>query len=180
MFRMYREMSIDEAQKIAEIDATNFIKNVWRMNPEKGEYELVEINWTDNELPNGYDWHLRRFREKLESGGAAFACYENNVIVGYATLDGKMFGKNARYVLLDQLFVSKEYRGKGIGKGLFMLCARKARDLGAEKLYLCAGSSEDTIAFYKKCGCQKAVEINMELFKEDPKDIQLEYMLDKL
>lgn len=65
----YREMHIEEAERIAEIDATCYIKNVWRMNVETGQYELTEINWTDKDLPNGFEWHLQRFKETFKSGG---------------------------------------------------------------------------------------------------------------
>ena len=48
---------------------------------------------------------------------------------------------------------------------------------GAEKIYLCAGSAENTIAFYKKLGCKDATEIDEVLLAEDPNDIQLELEL---
>lgn len=173
----YRELHIHEAERIAEIDATHYIKNAWRSDPETGEYRLVEINWTDRELPNGFDWHLRHFRQTLERGGTAFGCFDGETLVGYATLEGHIFGQTQRYVLLDQLFVSNACRGKGIGKSLFAMCAARARSIGAEKIYLCAGSAENTIAFYRKLGCTAAVEPDRDLLAEDPRDIQLEYAL---
>lgn len=173
----YRRLKLDEAERIAEIDATHFIKNVWRVNKETGEYCLVEINWTDKELPNGFEWHLRRFRETVKNGGAAFGCFEDGTLIGYATVNKEVIGKQGQYVLLDQLFVSQNKRGKGIGKALFFQCAKQAKEYGAEKLFLCAGSSENTIAFYKALGCVPAAERNQVLYEEDPRDIQLEYYL---
>lgn len=173
----YRKLSLEEAERIAEIDATHFIKNVWRIDEKTGEYGLVEINWTDTELPNGFDWHLNRFKETIKNGGAAFGCFEEGMLIGYATVDKETFGKKERYVLLDQLFVSQKHRGKCIGKTLFLMCAAQAVEYGAEKLFLCAGSAEGTIAFYKKLDCVPAVERNQKLYEEDPRDIQLEYCL---
>ena len=120
-----RALQIDEANRIAEIDATNYIRNAWRKDS-SGEYRLLEINWTDTELPNGFEWHLRRFRQTLVSGGTAIGCFDGEKLVGYATLEGHVFGQQ-KYVLLDQLFVSKDYRRKGIGKELFRMCAVQAR-----------------------------------------------------
>ncbi|MBQ4600126.1 MAG: GNAT family N-acetyltransferase [Oscillospiraceae bacterium] len=171
----YRTLQVEEAERIAEIDATNFIKNVWRRDG-SGEYQLTEINWTDRELPNGYAWHLRHFRNTLANGGTAFGCFDGGMLVGYATVEGSVFGQQG-YVLLDQLFVSNPYRGRGIGKALFVLCAERARSIGAKKIYLCAGSSENTIAFYGKLGCRAAAEPNQTLQAEDPRDIQLEFPL---
>lgn len=171
----YRELQLQEAERIAEIDAIHFIKNVWRRNA-SGEYHLVEINWTDTELPNGFEWHLRRFKKTLENGGTAFGCFHGGKLIGYATVNAAVFGQQG-YVLLDQLFVSNTYRGKGIGKRLFALCAEQAQQFGAKKIYLCAGSAENTIAFYGKMGCVLAAEPDRKLVEEDPRDIQLEYTL---
>ena len=169
----YREMNISEAERISEIDAAYYIRNAWRMNRTTGEYELAEINWTDESLPNGFEWHLDHFTKTIQ-GGKAFGCFDDDTLVGYATIDSRVFGQKGRYVLLDQLFVSKHYRNNGIGKTLVALCAEQAGLFGADKIYLCAGSSEDTIAFYKKLGCKAAAEIDKKLFEEDPNDIQLE------
>lgn len=174
MFLEYREMKIEEAERISEIDATHFIKNVWRMNQETEIYELKEINWTDYELPNGYEWHLQHFKDTLRNGGNAFGCFTGNTLIGYATLDGKIFGQKEKYVLLDQLFISNQYRNIGIGKALFTLCIKRAAKIGAEKIYICASSAENTIAFYHKLGCSSAVEIDQALFEADSRDIQLE------
>ena len=173
----YREMLLEEAEKISEIDAECYIKNAWRMDAETSTYKLVEIDWTDYELPNGLEWHLNRFRESMAEGGKAFGCFDRGKLVGYGTIGAQVFGDSQKYVLLDQLFVSKDYRNRHVGHQLMHMCAEAAKEMGAEKLYLCAGSSEDTIAFYKKMGCVPAMEIDKELLEEDPNDIQLECRL---
>lgn len=172
---VFRMMEINDADKIKEIDATCYIKNVWR--DVDGELRLVEINWTDYELPNGLQWHIEHYAQTIKNGGYAYGCFDNGLLVGYGTLDGKLFGTSSKYLLLDQLFVSKDYRNKNIGKQIISLCADRAKIMGADKLYICAGSSEDTIAFYKKMGCVNALEINKELFEKDPNDLQLELNL---
>lgn len=169
----YRELQSDEVDKIKMIDATWFIKNVWR-NIE-GQLQLVEINWTEYELPNGLEWHMDRFRKTIESGGKAFGCFDGDTLVGYATVNSEIFGSAIKYVLLDQLFVSKDYRNHGIGKKLFSMCKKQSQDFGADKLYLCSASAEDTVAFYRKLGCQNATEVNQALYEQDPNDIQMEF-----
>lgn len=171
----YRRMKLEEAERIKEIDATCYIKNAWRYID--GVLTLVEIDFTDYELPNGFCWHLEHFKQTIENGGYAFGCFDTDVLVGYGTLHGQIFGEKSKYILLDQLFVSKDYRNKGIGRRIVSMCTEQAKFLGANKLYLCAGSSEDTIAFYKKIGCVTAAEINRGLFENDPNDMQLELQL---
>lgn len=171
----YRELELEECDRISEIDASHFIKRVWR-NVD-GEYRLLSINYYEPDWPDGY----RAYRDKLQStiadGGFAIGAFRANRLVGFATLNPQQFGGTARYVLLDSMFVSREVRGKGIGKLLFRSCVDQARKWGADKLYLCASSNEDTVAFYKKLGCTEAVEINQRLYAEDERDIQLEYVL---
>jgi len=173
----YREMFQEEAERISEIDAECYIKNAWRLDVKTGTYQLVEIDWTDYELPNGFEWHLNRFKNSLADDGKAFGCFDRGKLVGYATIGAKVFGHSQKYVLLDQMFVSKDYRNRHVGRQLMQMCAEAAKEKGAEKLYLCAGSSENTIAFYKKMGCVSATEIDKELFDEDPNDIQMEFRL---
>lgn len=168
----YREMELKEANKIKFIDATCFIKNAWR-NVD-GKVQLIEINWTDYELPNGLPWHIDRFKKTVQAGGKAYGCFEGDVLIGYVTMNAELWGINSKYCLLDQLFISKDYRGQGIGRELVRCCREQAKQWGADKLYICAGSSEDTIAFYRQIGCVDAMEINQELFEEDINDIQLE------
>jgi len=171
----YRMMELKEAERIREIDATYFIKNAWREID--GELCLVEINWTDYELPNGLQWHLSHFSNSISSGGCVYGCFDNGLLVGYGAVDGDLFGTASKYLLLDQLFVSKDYRNKHIGRTILSLCADWARAKGADKLYICAGSSEDTVAFYRKMGCVNATEINEELYQNDTRDLQLELCL---
>lgn len=173
---VYRPMSSSEAERIREIDAECHIKNAWRI-VEGSDRQLVEINWTDHELPNGIDWHIERFKKSLDNDGIAIGCFDGDILVGYTVINAEVFGSLSKYVLLDQIFVSKTYRGKSIGKKLFAHACAAARNLGADKLYICAGSSEDTIAYYFKLGCIDAQEIDPALAAEDPNDWQLEFKL---
>ena len=173
----YREMRREEAERIGELDAVCRIRNVWRRDPATGAYALTAIDWTDRTLPNGPDWHLDRFRRTLAEGGTAFGCFRGGRLIGYATLNAGVFGINERYMLLEQLYISRESRRQGIGRALIGLCGCRARACGAEKLFVCAGSAEETIAFYHALGFRSAVEWNEALFSEDPNDIQLELEL---
>ena len=101
--------------------------------------------------------------------------WQGERLIGFCTVYPEVFGSKYKYVLLDQIFISLPYRSKGIGKQLFIRAAADAEKFGAEKLYICAGSSEETIAFYKALGCFEAIEINNKLYDGDTRDIQLEY-----
>lgn len=65
----------------------------------------------------------------------------------------------------------------GIGKKLFELACDAAKRLGGKKLYISAHSAEESIAAYKNYGVVFAKEINQELAKKEPYDLQLEFNL---
>lgn len=173
---IYREMTLGEIHKINEIDASQYIKRAWREIG--GKRSLIDLDYHDPTWPNGYQEHLKSLKETIENGGKAFGAYrKEGSLLGFATVNREIFGESFNHVLLDQMFVSKGERGRGIGKSLFRMCADTARDWGVDKLYICAGSAEDTIAFYRGVGCVDAVEVNREFYDSDPRDMQLEYSL---
>ncbi|SCZ80041.1 GNAT family N-acetyltransferase [Acidaminobacter hydrogenoformans] len=172
----YRTLEQKDCSKIKDIDASQYIGRAWRKV--EGQLQLVKIDYLDPSWPNGYETHYNNLLEAVEGDGAAVGAFDpQDKMLGFVALKGQLFGETARYMLLDQLFITREARGKGLGRQLFGIAAETARGLGAEKLYICAGSAEETIAFYHAVGCVAAVEINPELFDGDPRDLQLEYVL---
>lgn len=169
----YRKLELVEIKRIREIDASQFIGRAWR--EVNGIRQLVVINYQDTDFPNGYENHLAALKKTIETGGSAIGAFESERLIGFCCVNPDVFGKDYKYVLLDQIFISLEHRAKGIGKQLFLRSVTIAKGFGAEKFYICAGSSEETIAFYKALGCVEASEINTELYERDIRDIQLEY-----
>lgn len=175
---VYQKLSKHECSKIREIDASQYIYRAWR--DINGKRQLVEINYHDPDFPNGYTHHLAALRNTIDYGGFAFGAFDNDCLLGFCSVNSDWFGTKSNYVLLDQLFISKESRSKGVGKRLFLLCANEAKKQGADKFYICAGSAEETIAFYFAIGCQEAKEINQTLYQQDTRNYQLEYDFAKL
>lgn len=175
----FRNLKYEESERIKEINASQYIENAWR--EVDGKRQLIEIDYHDPDWPNGYENHLNKFKETLKRGGSAIGAFDaDGKLVGFATINREFFGVDYKYVLLDQLFITLEKRNNGIGKKLFMLAAKTAKEWGAEKLYICAGSAEDTIAFYRKMGCVDTIELQQDLYESDPRDLQLEFSLDRV
>ena len=172
----YRPIKHNECEKIREINASQYIGKAWRKID--GTLRLVSINYLDPDFPEGFEKHLCRLQQTVKTGGVAIGAFHSaGRMIGFSALNLSPFGTQYRYVLLDQLFVSAEFRGKGIGKNLFLLTAAEAEKNSMQKLYICAGSSEETVAFYRSLGCVDALEINPELLDHDPRDLQLEFSL---
>lgn len=127
------------------------------------------------------DWSLEQRREiatdvalHMEDDQTAFGAFDGNNLVGFATLSHVFFGQTATCLELVCFQVSEPYRGKGIGKNLFSQICNRAKDLGAQKLYISGHSAKESQSVYKALGCVHAVEINQQIADGEPFDVQLE------
>lgn len=151
------------------------VKRCWRK--ENGEWFLRDIAFTEEWGEEEFAYGVNRLRQTLTDGGAVFAAFENDILTGFASLEGELFGSMLQYLQLSNIHVSYEHRGHGIGKTLFCMICDEARQRGARKLYISAHSAEESQAFYKSMGCIEALEYNQELVEKEPCDCQMEYVL---
>jgi GNAT superfamily N-acetyltransferase len=112
----------------------------------------------------------------IERGGAVFGAFIEDILVGFCCVDGILGGQTAEYGNLTMLFVDDRMKRGGIGGLLFGEARRYVAKLGADKLFISAIPSEETIAFYFKMGCTDASEI-VEAFVDSEDDRYLELVL---
>ena len=90
-------------------------------------------------------------REKIQNGGTVMAAFlPEGQLAGFCCVGGDLAGETASYANLLLLFVDDRFKRHGIGRLLLQEACGYAKKLGAEKLFLSAIPSEDTIAFYQK------------------------------
>lgn len=145
--------------------------------------------WIDGalkQMPNSFveDWNFptrreraRRIYDHVDRDRVAYGAFQADRVIGYILLGTQLFGSSHQYIQVLSLQVSFESRHRGIGSTLFHLAIREAKALGAKKMYISAHPSIESIAFYRSMGCVLAEEVNSEIAKEDPSDIQMEYVL---
>ncbi|MBN2220342.1 MAG: GNAT family N-acetyltransferase [Kosmotogaceae bacterium] len=121
---------------------------------------------------------VQRLRSCMESGGFVAGAFLQNSIVGFASVENSFFGSENQYLEMPFMHVSRELRGKGIGRKLFALCCENAKKRGARKLYISTHPSIESQGFYESLGCLPASEINEEIYSREPFDIQLEFSLE--
>ena len=147
-------------------------------------WRKVDGQWTL--LPIAYveDWGLEECRSfaqavlrGIRTGGTAFGAWAAGQTVGFAFLAGARSGSAGQYIDLAEFYVSAPYQRRGIGRELFRLACRSARERGASKLYISAHSARESIAAYRKYGCVEAEEINLLLAEKEPCDVQMEFRL---
>ena len=173
----YRELEKDEIDiaLFACFNRYQDVRRCWRK--ENGEWILKEIAFTEQWGLDEYEYLIKCLQNTIKTGGAVFGAFHNNVLVGFASIENQFFGSHKQYLQLSSIHISYENRNMGIGKKLFSLACKKAKELGAQKLYISAHSSQETQIFYKVMGCVEAMEYNTKLVAEEPCDCQLEYSL---
>lgn len=152
------------------------ISNKWIKN--KDHYELTKTNevreWSDDKKI----WISQYLYQQMNRGGFAAGAFFNNKIVGFSCLDGILQGISEKYVNLTMLFVDDEWRRKGVGKNLFHQMCLYAEDMKADKIFISAIPSYETVAFYFNMGCSDARYI-IDSFVDTENDRYLEYDLNR-
>lgn len=123
-------------------------------------------------------WITEYLRQQLERGGSVAAAFENNIIVGFCCVDGYLCGEFSKYANMTMLFVDDKFQRKGIDKKLFAEICRCAAKMKADKLFISAIPSFETVAFYFSLGCLDAEEIISD-YIDTENDRYLEFPLNK-
>ena len=121
-------------------------------------------------------WISDYLRQQIERGGSVIAAFAGDILVGFCCVDGYLVGKTAKYANMTMLFVDDKWKRKGVGRKLFEKICVCAKRMDADKLFISAIPSFDTIAFYFNIGCEDAREIISEYVDTD-QDRYLEFVL---
>ncbi len=175
----YKELELDEIKEVLfkKFNRYQNVKKCWRK--ENDNWVLKDISFIEQWGSEEYKYLIKCLKNTIKTGGKVVGAFNNNVLVGFASIENELFGSHDEYIQLSSIHISSESRGMGIGKRLFDLINNIAKDMGAKKLYISAHSSKETQAFYKAIGCVEALEYNTKLVELEPYDCQLEYNLFK-
>jgi len=147
-----------------------FVNNEWILK----EVVFVE-EWSEKEKFKLIKCDLQNC---IDTGDAVLGIFtKSKHLIGFSSLQGQKFGKDFEYVQLQEFHISNLYRGLGLGKKLFQETTKKAKMLGAKKLYISSHSAVETVNFYLRQGCTDASLISEELATAEPFDRQMEYIL---
>jgi len=172
----YRTLSRDEINKLMQLDRTETIEHIYTMRD--GKLVLEPEHWDVS------DWNDASKQERIanlqavfDKSATFFGAFDGDKLAGMSVLDHNPVRTGVDRLNLEGLWVSYGHRGKGVGKTLFHMAAQAARSRGAKVMYVSATSSENTVHFYQRLGCQHANPIDPTLFAKEPKDIHLELVL---
>ena len=170
---VYQDLHSGNLDLIREIDREEEINGIYEyhggelvLNPQKiliKEFPAEELNDI-----------IHRQYKLLKKGGKVIGAFYDNILVGVVSIEKDRRGHLLEYCKMDILYVSKKFRGSGIGNILVKKSKTTAKQFGATKLYISATSSKNTIDFYLKHRASLVEEIDEELFSMEPKDIHME------
>jgi predicted N-acetyltransferase YhbS len=113
----------------------------------------------------------------FDRGGTFLGVFDAEALVGVGVLESARLGRAGDQMQLSYLYVSRAYRGRGVGTQLFEAAASLAREAGASALYVSATPTVNTVDFYLHRGCVLAPEPDARLLADEPDDIHLLYLL---
>lgn len=176
----YRELHITEIdrQLFTYFDRYQKVTQCWRMA--EGQQVIEDVSFTEQWDEKDYDALVICLKRTIMKSGVVFGAFSDGLLKGFASVDGEFFGSSKVYLDLPCIHVSSDARGCGIGKKLFRMAAKWAKEHGAKKLYVSAHSSVESQAFYHAMGCVNAAEYDAEHIEKEPYDCQLEYDLSRL
>ncbi len=172
----YRELRRSEIEQMREIDRSEVIDSIYLYK--EGALVEKEAHFDMKGFPgNELEGLIERQKLLFDEGGKLYGAFDSSHLVGIASVEKRIRGKKHRYCKMDILHVSKAYRSLGIATRLMQAISAAANALGAERLYISATESKNTIRFYMGRGARLVEELDEELFALEPNDIHLELMI---
>lgn len=151
------------------------VTQCWRK--ESDQWVIKNVPFIDDWGEKEYDFLVSCLQNTLRTGGFVYGAFVQGKLKGFVSVEEGLFGGAQKYLDLSSIHVSKDMRGRGIGKALFLAAKDWARQQGAGKLYISAHPAVETQAFYKKMGCVEAEVYNQKHVEKEPCDCQLECRL---
>lgn len=173
----YRELKYEEITRnlFDKFQRRQEVTKCWRK--ENGEWVIKDDPFIDNWSEEDYMVLIKCLKNTIATKGIVYGAFLDNHLKGFASVEYGFIDDSNVYFDLSSIHVSEDMRGHRIGKELFLLAAKWAKDSGAKKLYISAHSAVESQSFYKAMGCKEALLYNQKHVETEPFDCQLEYSL---
>lgn len=167
-------MSPDELDRIGEVDRSEHITREYVQRGATLESRTVDIHapaWTptgegDQSVPGLIaDW-----RPVLERGGTLVGAFVGDRLVGFAIHRPDLAPATSN---LTALYVSRDWRRRGVASRLLDEVVGLARSHGAVRLYVSATPNGSAVGFYRRHGFEPTAEPDAAMLALEPEDIHM-------
>jgi predicted N-acetyltransferase YhbS len=145
----YRVLERDEISRLRDIDRYEVIEEVYCYKDGKLVLEKEHREVTD--IPD-ISVVIEDYTEDYDDDGTIMGAFDGDNLVGLGGISGKLLGENKDVIQLSALWVSNQYRKKGIGRQLTSMLKEKAKQAGGKRFYVTAEPSKNTVDFYRGVG----------------------------
>ena len=173
----YRQLIPTDIPDTLLVDFTRYQETTYVLALVDGELIQKEDHFIDNWDQAKLASVSAYLRGCAQRGGIVVGAFAGETCIGFTAIEPDRFGSHGQYVELSYCHVTRENRGKGIGRQLFSRACQIARAQGIQKLYLSTHPAVESQGFYRAVGCVLAEEINPEILAREPLDLQLELTL---
>jgi GNAT superfamily N-acetyltransferase len=173
---MFQLISLSDIERIREIDRSEDIHEVYEF-----KFGGLVLN-SKTEIVKGFEPEeineiVQRQIKLIKEGGQVIGAFNQDKVIGVASVEQKLRGAALAYCKMDILYVTKAYRGKGLARQLLEECKQLGKSFGARKLYISATPTRNTVDFYLNNGGRLVDELDEELCSLEPNDIHLEIVV---
>ena len=171
-----RELERQELPDLWSIDRAEVIEGAYQREGDALVLKPAHIDvkgWP----PGESDLYGPILLDCFDHGGTLYGAFEGDTLVGAVVLESRFIGRRKDQLQLKFLHVSRRQRRSGLGRALFEKAVARARELGAQRLYISATPSENTVGFYLHRGARATDDVDPALFALEPEDIHLEYAI---
>ena len=168
-----RQMARRELAKIRDIDRTEHVTTLYRMDTGRPVPEAVDFQdhgWLDDDGDHSFGHIIDHAERMIDLGGTAFGAFDKNRLAGIAVYRPHLTGILGELALLH---VSCADRRQGLASRLLVEAERMARDRGETGLYVSATPSGSAIGFYRHHGFEPTAHPHPDLFALEPEDIHM-------
>ncbi|MEY1424627.1 GNAT family N-acetyltransferase [Morganella morganii] len=178
MTLLTRQLERQEIPQVWSIDRTELIEHLYLH--QHGELVLSAQRFDMRDWPEGEAEHYTPILLDSFDRGAPFSgVFDGETLVAAASVDPRPVAFEEDETALRQLsflHISKAYRGRGIGRQLFVCCETAAKEMGAKGFYVSSIPSENTVHFYQHLGCELIAKPDPALFALEPEDIHFVFL----
>lgn len=168
-----RLLGAEDLGRISEIDRSEEVEIQYLQESTR----LITQPATMTSIPDffqGGEFHsvpdlIETWRPALLAGGTLVGAFEGSTLAGIALLGAEL---EPSVLQLALLYVSRPYRRLGVATVLMDEVEARARDAGAQALYVSAVPTDSAVGFYLARGFS-LIEPLPELFEKEPDDIHM-------
>ncbi len=173
-FRTLKRWEIERIWQ--DIDRRELVESIYRLKD--GKLVLERIDFDVPGWPAGEEEKYKPIlQDCFDRGGLFYGAFSDGQLVGVVVLESRFIGADKDQLQLKFLHISRDFRKKGLGRKLFELAVDGAKEKGARALYVSSCESRNAVDFWMHLGCVITPDVDEELCRLEPNDIQLVYRL---